>query len=80
MKLVFSKNEELEISVHSQSGSNKAEFSYIEMIKELIKEEKLDTPELVGEFTEAEKESVNSMIKHINDEVANFYSDEENPE
>ena len=78
MKLVFSKNEELEISVHSLSGSNKTEFNYIDMIKELIKDEKLDTPELIGEFTEAEMKSVNSMVKHINDEVANFYSDEEN--
>ena len=77
MKLVFTKNEALEISVHKLSDSNKTEFNYVDMIKELIKNEKLDTPELIGEFTEAEKESINSMVKHINTEVANFYSDNE---
>lgn len=77
MKLVFTKNEELEISVYKLSEGNKEDFNYIGMLKELIKEEKLDEPDLIGEFTEAEKESINSMIKHINTEVANFYSDDE---
>lgn len=72
MNLVFNKNEKLEISVHSQSGKNKAEFSYINMVKELIKEEKLELPELIGEFTEAEKKSIYSMVEDINLEVANF--------
>ena len=80
MKLVFSKSEELEISVYSLSGGNKAEFNYIDMIKELIKDKKLDAPELIGEFSESEKESVDSMVKHINEDVAKFYSDEEDQE
>ncbi len=77
MKLVFSKNEELEISVHKKSGDSLSDFTYIDMIKELIREQKLDAPELDGEFSEAEKGSINSMVKHINDEVANFYADED---
>ena len=76
MKLVFSKNEELEVSVHKKSGNIKSNFSYVDMIKDLIKTQKLDTPELEGEFTEAEKGSISSMVEHINDEVANFYSEE----
>ncbi len=80
MKLVFRKNEELEISVHKKSGDSNIEFSYIDMIKELISTQKLDAPELEGEFSEAEKESISSMIEHINDEVANFYSDEDEAE
>jgi hypothetical protein len=77
MKLVFCKNEELEISVHKKSGDSKIEFSYIDMIKELIKTQKLDTPELDGEFSEAEKGSISSMIEHINAEVSNFYSEDD---
>lgn len=80
MKLVFTKNEELEISVHKLSGNNKTKFNYIDMIKELIKDKKLDASELNGEFTEAEMGSINSMVDHINTEVANFYSDEEGQE
>lgn len=77
MKLIFSKNEKLEISVHKMSGDSRSEFSYIDMIKELITTQKLDNPELEGEFSEAEKGSIHSMVKHINDEVSNFYSDED---
>lgn len=80
MKLVFSKSEELEISVHKRSGDSKIEFSYIDIVKELIKTQKLDAPDLEGEFSEAEKESISSMIEHINEEASNFYSDEDEPE
>lgn len=77
MKLVFSKSEESEISVHKLSNGNKTDFNYVDMIKALIKDEKLVTPELNGDFSDAEKESINSMINHINSEVAHFYYDEE---
>lgn len=80
MKLVFRKSEELEISVHQKSGDSMSEFSYIGMIKELIKTRNLGEPELEGEFSEAEKGSISSMVEHINDEVARFYSDEDEAE
>lgn len=77
MKLVFRKSEALEISVNKKSGDSESGFSYIEMIKELINTQKLDPPDLEGDFSEAEKASINSMVEHINDEVGNFYSDED---
>lgn len=77
MKLVFSKNKELEVSVHKKSGDSRSDFSYIDMIKGLIKTKKLDDPDLDGEFSDAEKGSINSMVKHINVEIASFYSDED---
>lgn len=80
MKLVFSKNEDLEITVHQKSGDDKVEFNYIDMIKDLIKTQKLDAPELAGDFSEAEKGSINLMVERINIEVSNFYSDEDNDE
>lgn len=79
MKLVFSKNEQSEILVKNKSGNKKTDFSYIDLIQELIKTKELDDPELEGDFTDAEKESIRSMVTHINREVADFYSEEEEP-
>ncbi|PHR48395.1 MAG: hypothetical protein COA48_08825 [Cycloclasticus sp.] len=77
MKLVFNKNEEQEISVLFKSGENTTEFSYIHMIKKLIDVKRLEEPEFEGDFSDAEKDSVRSMIIHINREVTEFYSEDE---
>ncbi|MEL4401326.1 hypothetical protein AAEJ42_13700 [Shewanella algae] len=77
MKLVFSKNEKHEISVVSKDGDSETEFNYISMIKKLIDTKQLEDPEFDGDFSDSEKESVRSMINHINQEAADFYSDEE---
>ena len=77
MKLVFSKNEKQEISVLSKDGNNTVEFNYINMIENLIKVKQLEEPEFDGDFSESEKESVLSMIHHINNEVTDFYSEDE---
>lgn len=77
MKLVFNKNEEQEISVLFKIGANTTEFSYIHMIKKLIDVKSMEEPEFEGDFSDAEKESVRSMISHINREVTEFYSEEE---
>jgi len=75
MKLIFKKNDKHEISVLSSNGEEEAEFNYIDMIKNLINLKKMDEPEFDGEFSDSEKESVLSMIGHINQEVTDFYSD-----
>ena len=77
MKLVFCKNEQQEISVFSQDGDNTVEFNYIDMVKNLIIVKRLQEPEFNGDFSQQEKESVLSMINHINDEVTDFYSEDE---
>lgn len=77
MKLVFSKNDENVISVTRKVGDDTSEFSYVEMVKSLIKTQSLGQPEIEGEFSDAEKESITKMVEHINAEVAEFYSEEE---
>lgn len=77
MRLVFRKNDKHEISVVSKGGDVETEFNYIRMVKKLIDTKQLEAPEFDGEFSESEKESVRSMIYHINREAAEFYSDEE---
>lgn len=69
MKLVFRKDQEQNVLVAQQVGTKEHEFSYVDMIKYLIKHGDLAEPELVGDFTEAEVTSVRSMVSLINEEV-----------
>ena len=69
MKLVFRKNEKSEISVFRKVDGEEKDFSYVEMIKVLIDAGALEDPEIAGEFTEAEKKSISSMVSFINDEL-----------
>lgn len=75
MKLVFGKNDQLEISVMQKVGENSVEFNYIDMIKSLIERKALDEPELLGEFSELERNSICSMVNHINSVVSEFYAE-----
>jgi len=80
MKLSFMKNEELEVSVSQKHGDKHKAFNYVDMIKCLIEEKKLANPELIGEFSDSERESISSMINHINQEVSDFYAEEDDEE
>lgn len=77
MKLVFNKNDDLEISVIQKNGDEEKEFNYVEMIKDLISTKSLEEPEMDGDFTGSEIDSIKTMIKHINTDVSEFYSDDE---
>lgn len=77
MILVFSKNDENEISVLRRVGDDTKEFSYVELIKSLIEIKTLEPPAIDGDFSESEKESITNMVEHINNEVAEFHSEEE---
>ena len=66
MKLIFKKDDENEISVFQKVNSKEQDFSYVDMIKDLIKSKKMEDPEISKGFTEAEKKSINSMVTHIN--------------
>jgi hypothetical protein len=77
MKLSFSKNDELEVSVSQKVGEDHQAFNYIDMIKNLIENKKLDEPEIIGEFSDSEKASILSMVSHINHEVSDFYNEDD---
>lgn len=70
MKLVFKKDEESQISVFQQTDNGDLEFSYVEMIKELIRSRRMEDPEMSQGFSEAEIKSINSMVKYINMELS----------
>lgn len=69
MKLIFTKDEEKNISVELGTDTGKKEFSYIELVKSLWEKNELEESEFCDEITEDEKSRLNSMIKKINEAV-----------
>lgn len=72
MKICFKKNKENEVSVVQIEGEKEIEFKYVNMIKNLIKKDKLEEPATQGEFSDAEVESIRRMANLINQEVDEF--------
>lgn len=70
MRLVFKKDEESQISVFQNVDGREQDFSYIDMIKALIKSRKMEDPEISPGFTDAEIKSINSMVTYINKEIS----------
>ncbi len=69
MKILFNKDDDSNISVMQKVGKEEVEFSYVEMIKHLINTKELKSPIVKGDFSDAEKASIDSMAKHINEEL-----------
>ena len=76
MRWIFAKeNEECNVRLQKTDGMN-IDFSYIEMIKELYEEKRIDLAEFKGDFSESEKESVNVLIEEINRHAQDFLRDD----
>lgn len=65
MKLIFTKNKENEISVKMAIGTVSEDFSYTEMVKQLLKKNKFEDNQYSGLSTE-EKNKIEEMLKKIN--------------
>lgn len=73
MKWIFSKeNEKCSVILQKTDGIN-IDFSYIDMIKELYKERKIEEPNFEGEFADGEQESVKTLIDEINRHTQDFF-------
>ncbi|MFH1320948.1 MAG: hypothetical protein ABII90_09890 [Bacteroidota bacterium] len=70
MKLIFKKDEDAEIRVFQKVGGEELDFSYVDMIKALIASKEMTESDILGEFTDAEKKSINSMVTLINKEIS----------
>ncbi len=75
MKLVFNKDENQQIIVKNDFNGEQKDFSYIEMIKELIESRRLDDPVISEGFSDAEINSIKSMVSFINKEVSSIDDD-----
>ncbi len=73
MKLIFSKNGNNEIGLKLQKGTVIEDFSYTEMVRQLIDENKFEDTDY-GTLTPEEQQKINSMLDKISDV---FKEDEE---
>lgn len=67
MKLVFEKKDPQTIEVKIDHNGQIQTFDYVSMLKGLLRCGALAAPELKGEFSQTETDSIESMIKHLND-------------
>jgi len=67
VKLIFQKKNPQTIEVKLKQNEDIQKFDYITMLKGLLDNGSLDDSELTGDFSEAEKTSITSMVKHLND-------------
>lgn len=65
MKLSFVKNTSGDISVRFKCNNKYEVFSYPEMVKKMYDEKSVEMPELIGNFTEKEKESIYELIQEF---------------
>ena len=70
MQLIFEKDEDAQVVVRLKFGDEEIKFAYVEMIKALIADGKMEDPKLTGEFTPSEVKSINDMVKYLNDELS----------
>lgn len=64
MKLIFSKTENGDINVLIQKGTVAENFSYLEMLKQLLDNNEIDDPDFTG-FDETEKERIKELLNKI---------------
>ena len=69
MKLVFKKGKNSQISVFQKVDSCEQDFSYVDMIKALIGSKKMEEPEILEGFADAEVTSIKRMVEFINKEI-----------
>lgn len=64
MKLFFSKNSNNEIELKLQRGTIVEDFSYTEMVRQLLDNNKFEDTDF-GELTTYEQQKINSMLDKI---------------
>ena len=80
MKLYFSKDAQNEIVIKMSTGTVIEEFSYIEMIKNLLLDNKFDDTEYSEDITDDEKERIETMLSSINESIIIENIDEDKSE
>ena len=68
MKLIFTKNADLEINVQLAKGTILEDFSYTEMLKQLLDNNNFEETEYHN-ITDDEKSRIEVMLKKINETI-----------
>jgi hypothetical protein len=69
MKLIFTKDDDHQVTVIQEKGGEQKAFSYVDMIRALLDEGALEPTELNGDFTDPERRSINRMVGLINEAI-----------
>lgn len=64
MKLIFNKDKNNEVTVKIQQGTVAVDFTYIEMIKQLLENNEIEEPDF-NNISDKEKGSLEGMLKKI---------------
>ena len=72
MKLIFNKEDNNDITVKIQQGTIAVDFTYTEMIKQLLEDNTIDDTDF-GNLSDDEKENLEEMLNKVSD----IYAEEE---
>lgn len=72
MKLIFNKEDKNDISVKIQQGAVAVDFTYTEMIKQLLEDNTIDDTDF-GNLSDDEKENLEEMLN----KVSQIFAEEE---
>lgn len=76
MKLYFSKDDQDEIVVKMSTSTIQEDFSYVEMIKNLLNNNEFDETEFSGDFSDDEKSRIETMLSSINESISSENGEE----
>lgn len=69
MKLIFSKDDDNNLTIQMATGTVVEDFTYVNMIKELIKSNKFDETEYDENISNEEREKIGLMLNQINESI-----------
>lgn len=76
MKLIFNKENNNDISVKIQQGTVAVDFTYTEMIKQLLEDNTIDDTDF-GNLSDNERENLVEMLNKVSDIFAKEETEEE---
>lgn len=77
MKLKFSRKDDNSSVSILVEGSEELEFNYIEMVKRIYLDRKIEPAVIEGDFSVDEKKSIDDLISEISEGVESLFSEVE---
>lgn len=72
MKLIFSKNEEENVAIQIVKGTSTIDFTYVDMVKELLNDNTIEDPDFNDDIiSDEEQERIKSMLNKISEAISN---------
>ena len=68
MKLIFKKEDDT-ISIQLIKGTTTVDFSYVDMIKELLTDNTIEDSIFEGNITQEETDRINEMLKKVQESI-----------